>query len=173
MKKTNTPNLMMAVGIIAITTSCSTPTNISTAKTANINANVVSTPVIADLDVKDKKVVGTASYDREMPVDYVKDMAVATALKTVSADVLVEPNFDIQKLGMRTSVTVSGYPATYKNFRSAKAADSTLLKMSNVRSVSIYEPKKDMPITKKKGVAAGVILGGLLLGLIIVLAIAL
>lgn len=48
----------------------------------------------------------------------------------INADVLLEPQFHFEKTqyGQR-SLTVSGYPATYKNFRKATDADLNAIKV--------------------------------------------
>jgi len=96
-----------------------------TAATREIeNSTIVHRPVVADLDVKDKKVTGNAGYSKQT-LDYVKNMAIADALKNADADVLIEPQFDIETTNEIIKVEVKGYPATYKNFRNLEAKDST------------------------------------------------
>ena len=84
----------------------------------------------ADLDIKETKIVHTyrpSEEDRRAGVRNCVNTAIKEALATKggNADVLIETQEAIvEKTGLFgkkvKSVTVSGYPATYKNFRPAK-----------------------------------------------------
>jgi hypothetical protein len=158
---------------IIIFSSCTTGWH--TVRTTDINGGVISTPVLADLNVTGPKVTGMADYSGATnSVGYVKGLAVADALKNSNADVLVEPSFDIkitpELFVADIKVTVTGYPATYKNFRSATAADSTIIKMSLTSSSpsSIQQSENSAPPKKHKGI----IIAALAAGVVIILAIA-
>lgn len=127
------------------------------AKVADIySGGIIQKPVIADLDVKDTKVIGTAEARAEVPFSTIKVNAVADALKKASADVLVEPIFESEKANGRTTVTVTGFPASYKNFRTITEGDTALLKYGVYKQVKTYESTPDGG--KKKG-GAGAIIG--------------
>ena len=69
-----------------------------------------------------------ASYkSTEKGFEEIKQEAVANALKSVKADILVEPKFDTVVEGYTTTVTVTGYPGFYKNFRAVKSEDLPIL----------------------------------------------
>lgn len=109
----------------AFLTSCIVPAIMSkTAKTKDVRGSLVHVPVIADLDVKGAKVTGSFTTTLQMPdIENAKAMAVAAALKSSEADILVEPSYSFTKVGTSTTVEVTGYPGTYKNFRSATKED--------------------------------------------------
>lgn len=113
-----------------------------TVKTTDIaNTGVIQTPVMVDLDVSETKVSATVTSEPGQSIEDVKNSAVAAALKTVGADVLVEPVFEIEKVGGKTTVTVTGFPGTYKNFRSAKdSADIVLINSGTAKQASVYQP---------------------------------
>lgn len=104
--------------------SCSTVTN--TARTESAPYAMYNATV-ADLDVAPQRIIHTihpAKAIRKAGVDNCKAACIQEALKeNGNADLLVEPHFVITKkrslFGEKiTSVTVSGRPAKYKNFRS-------------------------------------------------------
>lgn len=81
-------------------------------------------PILADLDIKTQKVTGVYNYecDNGETVDesMLKSNAVFQALKEIKADILVAPQYQITTKTMGRqyiTVTVTGYPAFYKNFR--------------------------------------------------------
>ena len=100
----------------------------STIKETDITGpTIIQKPVIADLDVKEGRVSGSYEGASGLGVDYIKDMATAAALKSVNADVLVESRFEITRSFRKISVVVTGYPATYKNFRPMEAKDTLFI----------------------------------------------
>jgi hypothetical protein len=133
--------------------SCSTVSKFSSAKTIDITPLVVQKPTVADLVVKEAKVTGNFSgKSMTIPLETIKSEAVAAALKTVNADVLIEPRFDYVINGKLTTVTVSGFPAIYKNFRPIKPEDIQLLHSGIVRQVTTFTPPV---LTQKKGPKIG------------------
>jgi len=107
-----------------------------TAATRDIeNSTIVHKPVVADLEIKDKKVTGNAGYSKQT-LEYVKNMAIADALRNADADVLLEPQFDIETTNDIIKVEVKGYPATYKNFKPYEAKD-TLWEKNNAALKSL------------------------------------
>jgi hypothetical protein len=112
----------------------------TTSKTMDIyGAGVIQKPVIVDLEVKETKTTGTATAPTGQ-IEIIKAMAVNDALKTSNADVLVEPKFEMQVQGGRTTVTVTGWPATYKNFRAIKEEDIKLLDVGVLQKAKVNEP---------------------------------
>ena len=115
----------------------------NTAKTMDIyGAGVIQNPVVVDLDVKQTKVSGTAmsTAGKAVSIENIKNEAVSNALKTAKADVLVEPIFETTTTNGHTSVTVTGFPATYINFRNVKAEDVPLLQVGIIQKANVYEP---------------------------------
>src|SRR6185295_4278834 len=94
-------------------------------------------------------------------IDVLKSAAVADALESANGDVLVEPKYHIETSGGRTSVTVTGFRANYKNFRPITEQDLPLLQAAVTQISKIAEPAL---LQKKKG--AGLITIVVILGAI-------
>ena len=125
--------------------SCTTTLN--TSKTKDFGSSAI-TATFADLVVSPHKI--TYTY---RPTDDVRRGGAANVINTAirmaldangGGDVLVEVQTTIKKTGKNniTEVTVWGYPATYKNFRSAD--DETLKEALKLRSIP------ESPIVRKK-----------------------
>lgn len=95
-----------------------------------VEQHVIQTPVIADLDVNDKKVSGTYTGDN-VQVSFAKNKALEDAIAKAGCDVLVEPLYEVDVNGKTVTATVQGYPGKYKNFRKPQAQDSVLLQWRN------------------------------------------
>jgi len=135
--------LFLAVVATTLFTSCSV-SKTTTTKTMDIyGAGVIQNPVIVDLDVKEVKVVGVAKASS--PTDALEDVkqdAIIDALKKADADVLVEPSFVTISYGGKKEVTVTGFPAKYKNFRSLKVEDLQLIQLSISQKANVTETPK-------------------------------
>jgi hypothetical protein len=102
---------------------------------------ILQKPVIVDLEVKENKVTGVATGNTDVVSStIVKQEAIADAVKKANADILVEPMFITETVDRKITVTVTGFPANYKNFRPIKQEDIPLLNTGRVRKASIYEP---------------------------------
>ena len=104
----------------------------SKAKSEILPVKVDVTKTIADLQVSSVKVEYSCSYNcsddaagRKAAINY----AINQVLKiNGNADVLLEPKYEVQSEGGRiTSVKVSGYAATYCNFRTATEKELKML----------------------------------------------
>ena len=133
--------------MIAVLGMASCTTTLSTSKTKDFGSSAI-TATFADLVVSPQKI--TYTYK---PTDDVRrggevnvvNTAIRKALEVNGGgDVLVELQTTIKKSGRRniSEVTVSGYSATYRNFRCADEA--TLKEALKLRSIS------DEPVAKKK-----------------------
>jgi hypothetical protein len=141
-------SFIFVVVIAGINSSC-TVTKTTTSKTFDIyGAGVVQTPVLVDLEVEEIKVSGTATRPSSTGFEMIKQEAVARALEKVNADVLVEPTFKTKTANGQTTADVTGFPATYKNFRTIQEKDIKLLEAGVIQKAEVYEPKSD---TAKKG----------------------
>lgn len=128
MNSKKTINLAIVLLSIVLLQSCTSISKYSSGKTIDIAATVNQKPTLADLEVKENKVTGTASYKtKEKGIEAIKQEAVSNALKSVNADILVEPKFDTVITNSTTTITVMGYPAFYKNFRAVKTEDLPVL----------------------------------------------
>ena len=65
-----------------------------------------------------------------------------------------------------SKITITGFPATYKNFRPIEKADIELLNVGIVQKAKVEEPKT---VKKKNGILIGIgtALTAILLGLLI------
>ena len=135
------------ITVITMLGMASCTTTLNSSKTKDFGSSAI-TATFADLVVSPKKI--TYTYK---PTDDVRrggevnviNTAIRKALEVNGGgDVLVELQTTIKKKGKRnvSEVTVSGYPATYKNFRCAD--DETLKNALIMRSV------QDEPVVKKK-----------------------
>ncbi|MBL7985507.1 MAG: hypothetical protein JNM91_10935 [Flavobacteriales bacterium] len=156
------------IPVLALLMSCATTRKVETAKTLEIyGPGVIHSPVIADLDVKEEKVTGTA-VGSSASLSTVKNLALVDAIKKANADVLVSPSFELETKGRSTTATVTGFPANYRNFRSATPADSLLVKAGYMHRVNTAVVD-DSPARKGKGggvaIAVVLVLAALVIGL--------
>ena len=114
---------LITLSAVVLLTSCITTTK--TARTAETSASIKNATV-ADLKVTDHRITYTMSPSKAIQragLSNVKQAAIQEALtKHGNADVMVEPEFVIEQertlFGHRiNSITVSGRPAYYENFR--------------------------------------------------------
>lgn len=118
--------LLLACGTLLLS-SCQTVKK--TATTVDVENSVSQYPAVADLDIQGK-IEGTSEWGfrpfhfGEPSLELAKSNLIADLLKQHNADVLLEPQFIFEKesYGVRRLV-VTGFPATYKNFRNATPAD--------------------------------------------------
>lgn len=131
--------------------SCSAlKTNIS--QTAGIEEpRVIQTPVLVDLKVEEIKICGTASGGIGISIETLQGYAVEEALNKEDADVLVQPKFETETIEGHTTVTVTGYPGRYNNFRPMKPEDVPLVQCGVMQKAEVYnQPAK----AQKNGTAA-------------------
>lgn len=138
-------NILSAICMITIAlsiTSCnSLKSTTNTAKTLNIyGSGVIQKPVIVELDVKQTKVTATATAKMGSAIETLKAEAVSMAIKNAGADVLVEPSYTVVSNSRTSTVTVTGFPATYKNFRDIKLEDVPLIKAGILQTAKVAEP---------------------------------
>ena len=133
--------------MIAMLGIASCTSTLNSSKTKDFGSSAI-TATFADLVVSPQKI--TYTYK---PTDDVRRGGEVNVINTAirmaldshgGGDVLVELQTTVKKTGRRhvSEVTVSGYPATYRNFRCADEA--TLKEALKLRSIS------DEPVAKKK-----------------------
>ena len=111
--------------------SCAAIVKSADVKTANIwGPKITQIPTLADLDVKEQKVKVYHVGKKGVLMTNLKALAVTDALNKSNADVLVEPRYTLVSTGSEISIKVSGYPATYRNFRAMEQKDTTIVKYS-------------------------------------------
>ncbi len=126
---------------VAALTSCSTISN--TAYTETPQSSVINMTV-ADLDVKAEPVSYTYSW-KWNPFKSVasrKKSAEYGALREAKADVVVEPIYEVVKKGLFRggSVTVTGHPATFVNFRPMEQKDAEIIATLNGNNLAAVTP---------------------------------
>ena len=127
--------------VITLASCSSTKSTTNTSKTLNIyGSGVIQKPVIVDLEVKQTKVTATVNGKLGSNIEVLKAEAVSAAVKNAQADVLVEPTYTIVSNRGTSTVTVSGFPATYKNFRDIKPEDIPLIKAGILQTAKVAEP---------------------------------
>jgi hypothetical protein len=142
----------------------------STVRTMDIyGPGVLQKPVIADLNVVETRVEGTATGRKSKGVENLKQMAILDALQKSKADVLVEPSFDITTVGRKVTVNTKGFPATYTNFHPIKNEEVELLKNGVIRKAEVYT--KDEPRKGRSGRTVAISLGSAFALLLLALAI--
>ena len=134
----------------------------SSARILEADHKMLVTPVIADLEVSNKKITYT---EKEMfanlevtqallkNISELKKIALSRAARANNADVLVGSTIDIVTKNGRLEITVSGYPAHYVKFRKADAQDVELLKnVYNIKTVNgadiVNSPSSTLNINK-------------------------
>lgn len=122
MKAKNT----LIVCAIAFLSSCSTIK--VTSDSAPVAATVSTYPTVADLNISPNRVSKTTTWDWN-PFDRTsmetrKNNITAELIKEYDADILVEPEYVQESSWLGGgSITVTGYPATFENFRKATPED--------------------------------------------------
>lgn len=133
--------IITVLSIVVVLASCATRSTTNTSKTLNIyGSGVIQKPVIVDLDVKQNKVTATVNGKLGSNIEALKAEAVSVAVKNAQADVLVEPTYTIVSNRGTSTVTVSGFPATYKNFRDITLEDVPLIKAGILQTARVAEP---------------------------------
>lgn len=113
--------------------SCSVTQRTVTSKTVDVDTEIYSISV-ADLDVDKEKAEATIDWKWSLfstfSLNTEKSNAAATLLQQTNGDVLIEPQYIVNRRGLFRggSVTVIGYPARYTNFRSLNDAETIALK---------------------------------------------
>lgn len=117
-------NFFIVAGAILILAACSTPqpTTVSTLKLLGIQTTITA-DITAELDVSPTKVTAYMNMKelKGYSLDLAKEAVISKAVIAANADVLVEPRFIIDgNIYKITGITVTGYPASYKNFKPKK-----------------------------------------------------
>ena len=135
-------NNSLITGVLAALTlsSCSVTQRTHTVSSVPVETQVYNVTV-ADLDVKEEKATSTTDWKWNLfstfSLSKVKKDAEAQLLNATSADVIVEPQYIVERRGVLRggSVTVSGYPARYTNFHTITDTEATALVSKDTISV--------------------------------------
>ena len=122
--------LSLAAGLMLMASSCTTIKK--TATTAEVDNTVVTYPTVADLEV-------TPCHIAEPKLSTAKGNLIAELLEEQKADVLLEAQFTFQRTPYGERVlTVTGFPAVYKNFRKATKSDLDAIKAIPANEKTTY-----------------------------------
>jgi len=155
---------VFAIAASLLLGSCTTMLNTQTVKTMDIyGPGVMHHPVIADLEVSNTKVSASVN-GLSTEISALKGEAVNSAVKSSGADLLVEPVYEVTHKGGRSTVLVTGFPASYKNFRSATQADLPMLEAGILHRAQKAEVTSTA--AKKNSPAAAIVGVVLVLGIL-------
>lgn len=113
----------------------------ATARNLEPEHTMLLTPLIADLNVSNKKIYHVEKdafkdilVDKNViaNIDEFKKIALCCAAQESKADVLVGAMIKVETINQRLVITVSGYPATYKSFRNATTKDAELIRTAQI-----------------------------------------
>ncbi len=152
MKRFSIVTILLIIAICALN-SCALRITTSTSRTIQ----PFEEPIMADIDVKTEKVTGTYTEKKRADENRIKKNAVYNALANgTKGDLLIAPQYEIVKdtrfNGARiksVTVTVTGYPAFYKNFRPVPKAASYEIREVTPQTpfVIITKDSDGLPIT--------------------------
>ena len=125
----------------------------ATARSVSPIATAHTTPIAVDLTVTSQRITHTETFgnsitaedlsnpDQSAVIRYMKDYTLTRATKSAKADVILVPTFEINTSDDFKTITVevTGYPASYTNFRKATNADLELIR--NGFNTSANTPK--------------------------------
>ena len=128
----------------------------ATASSISPVATAHTSPIVADLTVSSTRITHKEVFtnaltaedllnpDRSAEIKYLKSFTLTRAVKENKADILLVPVYEVSTSSdMKTiTVEVSGYPASYTNFRKASTADLELIKQSYNTSAQTPKPSK-------------------------------
>jgi hypothetical protein len=132
---------LLLLTLVIFAASCTTTSTITTKQMDIYGSGIIQYPVVADLEVSEHKVTGTAQANRGHSLEAIRNNAVADALKKADADVLIEPVFESVTNWGITTVTVTGFPGTYTNFRQATENDIYVLETGILQKATVSEPE--------------------------------
>lgn len=128
-------NILLFVFVVTLLSSCSVMKK-STSTAINVESGIYQYPTVADLTVK-KKIEKVVSWNfvvfnwGQPPLELRKSNLIADIIKENDADILLEPQMIFTKklFGKRTLV-ITGFPASFKDFRKATNEDLKALEMT-------------------------------------------
>ncbi len=149
MKKT----LLLLLLPAALVVSCAAPQRFVTysensAYYVDPSGRVFTTPLISDVSVSGTRItfeqvfdnhpLGSSKHRRDLnekDIEHMKTYTMAQAAFTYHADIIVYPVFALKtsKDASTITVTITGYPASYTNFRNATMEDFELINASEMK----------------------------------------
>lgn len=136
--------------VAVLLSSCSTIRK--TSDVADVKTPISTFPTVADLNVVPQRVSKTITWKwnplNSTSMDTRKANTTAELIQEAGADVLLEPQYIVNTSWLDIlggSLTVTGYPASFENFRKATPEDLEALK-----AVQTCGPNQDKSCKKKK-----------------------
>ena len=128
----------------------------ATASSISPVATAHTSPIVADLTVSSKRVIHKETFsnalsandllnpDHSAEIRYLKSYTLTRAVKLNNADLMLVPVYEVKTSDdMKTiTVEVTGYPASYTNFRKATTADLDLIKQGYNTSANTPKPSE-------------------------------
>ena len=116
-------NIMASIAVLMAAAGCSSTQKSNDLRTLELTPKAKATPMVAELDVANKKALGQAKGKVIFKRDLEQE-AIAKALKQANGDVLVGVSYFYEEVDKTDlTVTVVGYPARYKNFKPKELPD--------------------------------------------------
>jgi len=117
-------NIMASIAVLMAAAGCSSTQKSNDLRTLELTPKAKATPMVAELDVANKKALGQAKGKVIFKRDLEQE-AIAQALKQTNGDVLVGVSYFYEEVNKTDlTVTVVGYPARYKNFKPKELPDT-------------------------------------------------
>ncbi len=137
--------LFTVIALGACLSACKAPSSMystRTARTQEMPVETWSSWTTADLEVSDQRVKLTVAVPQNdnmmVSVEQYKENAVGELLEKSNADVLVNPLFKLDyRNGRLESITVSGYPAKHRNFRTISYEEQTKYLIDKSKSENV------------------------------------
>lgn len=139
---------------------------------------IIQKPLVADLNVSKEKKQLSKTY-LNSTYDQAKNLLMADYTQEYKCDVIVHPIFcsNSTTKNEKTEITISvnGYPASYQNIRNFELKDTANFFPTNISIVNPNEADNKASSSQpaeiiKKGKGKGLIVGGIVLGVIILVA---
>lgn len=147
---------ILFLGLLLVSTSC----NIyryeeHQSRVVKLGGTGIFTSTTADLNVSETRISHTETFSHQeneddINIDYAKKYTLSSALIKYNADMLVGILYDVNTNDSydKVTVTVTGYPATYVNFRRTTSEDSLLL--ATASALTDMETTKASMTTKER-----------------------
>jgi hypothetical protein len=121
---------LFILGTLALVfTSCKTLKSGTSKSIDIVGTGVIHKPVIVDLEVNQTKISKTIILKGMESLEAAKSEIIRQLLLENDADLVVEPKFQSTTKNGKTELTLTGWLATYKNFRNLEEKDVRLLEV--------------------------------------------
>jgi hypothetical protein len=166
-------SFLLGLGMLLLASCNNTVYKSHTAKSMEIyGSGVMHLPVVADLSVRTAKVSFSVNdKNTSMNMRQLREAAIAGALQEHKADVLVEPSFSLERKRRVNTLTVSGWPADYTQFRTMDTTDIRLMDAGTLHRAETSTPVTEAERPRKQiGAAVALTVTGVILLLSLTLA---